>query len=231
MPDFSIKAKGSQVITNTKSDLQERANIAMNNLLGNSIRIGENDVFEILDKIENCETETVYGYSQQKGIGQKPVPIYTGEELHTYSLNIKLHFDYCNPDDIIKRLKEKAEQQEVFSYFQDEKYIGEYVITKIGENVLSKYQGVILYAEIVVDLLEVPQEQEESYEQQTKTEVEPPADAQTVTQSKFQNAVTVAKNTAGSVFERLTDKVIDEALRNAESYVNSSIGGTIGGIL
>lgn len=233
MPDSTIKGKSpTTIFSNTQSQLNQRASAALNNLLGSSIRIGENNVYEIFDKIENCETETNYGYSQQKGIGQKPVPVFTGEELKAYSLNIKLHFDYCNPDNIIARLEEKAKQQEVFSYFQGDKYIGEYVITKIAKNILSKFENVTLYAEIVVDLLEVPQDENEEFEQQTKSEVEPPADAQTVTQSKFQNAVTVAKNTAGSVFERLTDKVIDEALRNAESYVNSSIGGAIGdGIL
>lgn len=231
MPDFTIKAKTTDFLSNTRSQLNQRASVALNNLLGGSVRIGENNIYEILDKIENCETETVYGYSQQKGIGQKPVPIYTGEELQTYSLNIKLHFDYCNPADIIARLKEKAKQQEVFSYFQDEKYIGEYVITKIGENILSKYQGVILYAEIVVDLLEVPQDEQETFEQQTKTEVEPPADVKIVSNNKFTNPVDFVKNNSDDIFATLTDKAIDNALRNAESYINSSIGGAIGGIL
>lgn len=230
MPDFSIKPKANSVISEVKSQSNTRASAALSNLLGENRRIGEVDVFEILNVVENCETETTYGYSQQKGIGRKPVLVATGEELKSFSLNIKLHFDYCNPDDILTRLKEKAKAEESFSYFQGDKYIGEFVINKIHENVLSKYEDVILYAEITVDILEYCDPDEDEYEQQDKTKKETPADVQTVTKDKYKKPVDYVKNNKEDIFSTLSDKVINKALRNAESYINSSIGGISGGI-
>ena len=230
-PDFSIKPKVSSVGSDIKSDLNERATAALSNLMGETVRIGEADVFEILNKVENYETETEYTYSQQKSIGQRPVPVFGGLELKTYSLNIKLHYEYCNPDDILKRLKEKAEAHEVFSYFQGENYIGEYVINRISENLLSQYKGITLYAEITVDILEYPDNQDEEFTQQDKKQKAVPENTKTVSKDKFKNPVEYVKNNTGEIFSTLTDQAIDKALRNAESYVNSSIGGITGGIL
>lgn len=229
--DLSIKQKATEALARVKSQAQARANAALNNLLGGYIRIGENDVFEILDKVEEIETETNYGYSQQKGIGQKPIPVATGEELKKYSLNIKLHFEYCNPDSIIKRLKEKAEDNEIFSYFQENRYIGEFVIERIHERILNRYQGVILVAEITVDLLEYPIEFEENFEQQTKFTPSISNRVQTVSEKGLKTAIDVVKANSNSIFDTLTEKMINKALRNAESYVNATIGGTTGGIL
>ena len=51
-PDFSIKPKVSSVGSDIKSDLNERATAALSNLMGETVRIGEADVFEILNKVE-----------------------------------------------------------------------------------------------------------------------------------------------------------------------------------
>ena len=61
MPDFSINAKAQNLIKNTKSQTQLRASATLSYLIDGNIRIGENDVLEILDKVQDVETTTEYG--------------------------------------------------------------------------------------------------------------------------------------------------------------------------
>lgn len=231
MPDFSIKPAASSAINQYKKSTTNKVKKAYADFMGEISFIGETDVFEILNCAEELETSTEYGYTQQKGIGQKPVLVYTGEGLKQYSLPIKLHHSYCRPDYILEELKLKATEHEAFSYFQGEKYIGEYVITNIAEKLINTHQGVTLYAEITVDILENPNVKDEEFQQQTKTNKQIPHDAKTVSEKVSKTPVKITKDTGIDVFKKLTEKAVDTALRNANSYLSGTIGGVTGGIL
>lgn len=231
MPDFSIKPTASTAVNSYKNSKINQAKKAYADFMGEISFIGETNVFDILNCAEELETSTEYGYSQQKGIGQKPVLVYTGEGLKQYSLPIKLHHSYCRPDYIIEELKLKAGAHEAFSYFQGEKYIGEYVIANIAEKLINTYQGVTLYAEITVDILESPDIEDEEFQQQTKTNNEIPADAQTVSGKVPKTPVESVKNIGSDVFNKLTDDALNSALRKANSYIDGTIGGISGGVL
>lgn len=231
MPDFSIKPEASSAINTYKNSTTSKVKKAYADFMGVNSFIGETNVFEILNCAEELETNTEYGYAQQKGIGQKPILVYTGEGLKQYSLPIKLHHSYCRPDYILEELKLKAKEHDAFSYFQGEKYIGEYVIINIAEKLINTYQGVTLYAEITVDILECPDMEDEEFQQQTKAEVEIPNDAQTVNGNLPKTPVEAAKDTGKDVFNKLTEKAVDTALRSANSYLSGTIGGVTGGIL
>ena len=231
-PDFSVKPKVTSKIQSIRDVNMTRINAALANVLGKPF-IGEDNVFDIFNEVEKRRDASEYGYSEQKSIGQKPVLTYTGEGLKKYSLTVMLHHSYCRPDYIIQELKAKAATGESFSYYQGQKYIGEYVITNIDIDTIDEYKNVTLCAELNVEFLECIEElEDEEYEQQTKTQVEIPEDKiKSVSNSAPMTPVEAIKANPASVFETLTESVIDKALRNAESYVNSSIGGIAGGLL
>lgn len=219
----------TNVVSRTTSQTTSRYNALLNDFFGGSSqKIGVNDVFEIFQKIERFETELSLNYSEQKAIGQKATIVWSGPELKKYSLPVKLHALYCNPDDIIAKLEEKAKLKEVFSLYLFERYIGEFVVTKVSSNIVDCINGVTIFAEITVDLIEYYSgEVNSKYSQQTKKQVTNTTAATTLTTKKVTDVVS---DEAVSIFERLTDSVIKEATRTAESYVNSTIGGLYGGI-
>lgn len=214
----------NSLVNSVKNQTTDRYNAALNNFFGSSVKIGEKDVFEIFSKIENFEAETEQGYTQQKAIGQKATLVKQGEVLKSFSLPIKLHASYCNPDDIIERLEEKVVTGEVFPYFQGEKYIGEYVVNKVHFNLKDQINGITIYAEITVDLLEYFDDTDEEFQPQTKTTPKL-ENIQTVKETSYQSPVDFVKSQGTNIFAKLTDKVIDDAMQTAESFINSSIGG------
>lgn len=229
MPDFSIKPATDNVLNTTQSYINDyvvskkkKLKSAYNDFMGITDFIGEENVFDIFNCVEEIETATEYGYSQQKSIGQKPVLTYTGEGLKQYTLNVLLNYKYCRPDYIIEKLKENAALELPFSYYQGDKYIGEYVITRINEKLKDTYKGVTLNAEISVDILECPVLQDEEYEQQTKTTPDISADIKSVSETGIKTPVSVIKDTAEDVFARITDIAADKALRTAGSYLNGT---------
>lgn len=229
MPDFSIKPAVTTAFNNYKTDKLNRIKKKYADFMGEITFIGEENVYDILSCSEELETTTEYGYSQQKGIGQKPVLVYNGEGLKQYSLPIKLHHSFCRPDFILEQLKLKASEREPFSYYQGEKYIGEYVIEKITEKIVNAYLGVTLYAEITVDIIEAADLDDDEFEQQTKTNVEITPDVKSVTDNIPKTPVELAKDIGKDVFSKLTKSYADKALRTAKSYLNGTIGEIVNG--
>lgn len=232
MPDFSVKPKIQSTIKSIADTNLNRINARYNELFGRPF-VGETNVFDILNEVESRRKSQSFGYSEQKGIGQRPRLNYTGEGLKQYSLSITLHHSYCRPDYIIQQLEEKAASGESFSYYQGSKYIGEYVISNVEVNTIDEYQNVTLCAEVSIELLEsVDDVENEEFEQQTKKTVE-------ITEDKIKSVSVVPPPTpvdmvlsrTENIFDTITEDVIDKTLRNAESYINSTIGGVTGDIL
>lgn len=180
-------------------------------------KIGSVNVLDILSKVENLQTETEYGYSEQKAIGEKPTLVAKGESLRRFSLPIKLHVNFCNPDKIIAGLREKGSNNEIFSYFQGSTYIGEFVISKVAENIIEKYNGITHYAEITVDLIEAA-DKKETFSPQTKTLKNPTSNLKSVNATSFVAPVSVPVSSNLSFFDTLTDSALDKALRQANDY-------------
>ena len=187
-------------------------------------KVGVDDVLEIFSKTEVQATDTEYGYSEQKAIGQKATILATGEALKRYSLPIKLHHFFCDPAQIINDLKEKASNSEVINYFQADSFIGKYVISKISENMIERYQDKILCAEITVELLESPSSKDKEFKSQTKTSKQPSGNIKKV-ETKPQAAVRKVTEQTKSTFDLLTDEALNIALRQGDSYLNSVSNG------
>lgn len=183
-------------------------------------KIGVDEVLDILAKTEIHETETEYGYTEQKGIGSKPTIVATGEALKRYSLPMKLHVSFCNPSQIIKDLESKAKNREVFDYFQGENYIGRYVIYKIHKSTIEQYLEQIICAEISVELLESSSDDDKTYKPQTKKRKQPSGDLKKV-EIKPQTPVQKVTVKTKSISESLTKEVLNAALRRGDSYINS----------
>lgn len=198
----------------------------MLNVIGNTAsfflnQIGKNNPVEIFQKAENINTESIYNYTEQKGIIGKPSIVFSGVELIRYSLPIKLHFSYCNPSKIIQDLKQIAQNREVISYFQDEEYKGDFVITKIVENPITHYKDKLLCAEITVDLLEVPQDPDMDYTQKTNPNK---SVFENFIEDKASNVRNAAKTIINNpVAQKITDAALDMALGQAESYISGVV--------
>ena len=111
---------------------------------------------QVLNRTEKIEHSKSYNYIEQEAINGKSSIISGNETLKKYPLDIKLHHSFCNPQKVLDEIEEKAENREIINWFQHGKYIGDYVIDNYNVNSVQKINGVIIYAEISIELLENP---------------------------------------------------------------------------
>ncbi|MGN0192986.1 MAG: phage tail protein [Candidatus Gastranaerophilaceae bacterium] len=114
------------------------------------------DLEKIFDRTEAIETTREYKVNEHETIGRKPHISAGGEVLARYSLPIKLHAAFCNPEEVIEEIEKKAETRANFNYFQHGTYIGDFVIEKIQKKIVKKINKKVFYAEITVDMVEDP---------------------------------------------------------------------------
>lgn len=219
------------IANSTVSQAKQRYNAAVSNFFGKNEfggiqKIGKENVYDIFSKVTEFEKVIEHKYSEQAGIGGKASLTYSGEELKKYSLPIKLHASFCDPDDIIKRLEEKAELKEVFPFYLNGRYEGQYVVNKVQSRIIDTIYGATVYAQITVDLIEDAQPDEE-YEQQTITTVTFDGSDIKDSANSVKTPVEIIKNEGKNIFDKLTDKVIKEATRTADGYINSNLWGAL----
>lgn len=204
------------------------------------------DELKLLEKQAEKETHSIeISYTQQKGIGAKPSIIQAGETLQTHSLPLKLHSNFCDPDEIINKLEQRAKNKEPFQYFQGEAYEGLYVITKVLRDTISRRNdGSVICADLTVELLEVPIDEEEEFQQQKKEEKKPQSKLQKVREKlkvpeKLKKSLNLIPDSIkakglgylddmsnGLASEALSsDSLLDVALRNTQSYLNVKTNG------
>jgi hypothetical protein len=111
---------------------------------------------QILNRTESISYSKKFKYSEQYGINGKPAIVSTNENLKIYPLKIKLHNSFCNPQTIIDEIEQKAQNREIINYFQNGKYIGNYVISDFNVKIIQKISDIIVLAEININLLEKP---------------------------------------------------------------------------
>ncbi len=164
---------------------------------------------QIFNRTETLEYSKEYKYIEQTSVNGKPSIIAGDENLKSFSLRIKLHYSFCNPQNIIDELEEKAENRDVINYFQHGVYIGDYVINGLRVTAEQKIDDALIYAEIEVNLLENPDSVTE-FEQQTKTN--PDIDLQQVsdTSNKMQKFLAKAKDImVSNVFDSVVSTLQD----------------------
>lgn len=127
------------------------------------------DLQTIFDRCEAFSTQKNYKYSEQEAINGKPSIMKLGENLKRFPLSITLHSSFCDIDEVIKAIEQKAENGEVISYFRQNVYIGEYVIEAYSINMQKVYNGIPVLAELTLDLLET--QEEKTFTEQLKTKV------------------------------------------------------------
>lgn len=114
------------------------------------------DFQQILNRSESREFTKEYKYNEHEGIGGKPIISAGNENLKRFPLKIKLHASFCNPQKIIDEIEYKSKNRTNINYFQNGKYIGDYVIERYHANIVQTVQDVVFYAEVEIDLLENP---------------------------------------------------------------------------
>lgn len=129
------------------------------------------DFQQILNRSENREFTKEYKYIEHEGIGSKPTISAGNENLKRFPLKIKLHASFCNPQKIIDEIEDKSKNRTNINYFQNGKYIGDYVIERYHANIVQTVQDAVLYAEVEIDLLENPSSITEFKEQNKIEEI------------------------------------------------------------
>ena len=106
------------------------------------------------------------------------------EDIVLYiAFKIKLHASFCTPQKIINEIEENAKNKTNINYFQNGKYVGDYVIERYHINIMQTVKNAIFYAEIEVNLLENPDSITEFKEQNKIKEI--PENAETVGENSY----------------------------------------------
>lgn len=159
---------------------------------------------DVLQLAENIETTKEYKYVEQKSINGKPDIFYTGENLKRYPLKVALHNSFCNIENILADIERYAKEQKTLSYYQNNSYIGEYVIEKYNIDIEKKYLNTIIYAKLSITLLEGG-----TFEQKSKIKVNYD-NLEKLTQTQYKQFINNLENIR--INNYLTENYID--LRN-----------------
>jgi len=152
------------------------------------------DFQQILNRSESKEFTKEYKYNEHEGIGGKPTISAGNENLKRFPLKIKLHASFCNPQKIIDEIEDKSKNRTNINYFQNGKYIGDYVIERYHANIVQTVQDTIFYAEVEIDLLENPSSITEFKEQNKIEEISEVAETVEENSNIMQNFLSGIKN-------------------------------------
>ena len=156
---------------------------------------------QILNMAERLDGSVDYSYNQHTGIGGKAQISPGNKTLEKIPLRIKLHMQFCNPEKAIKLVRDYAENNKEIEWYQSGKFMGTYVISSINRQIEQMHRDVIVFAQLDVELLESPHDEEEF----DPTETEQLKNIQTAKPSLVeqikQNALQAVKN---SVMTTLT---------------------------
>lgn len=111
---------------------------------------------QILSKAESIELTTEYKVNEHETIGGKPHISASGEILKRYSLPLKLHASFCNPQEILDEIEYLSSKRTTINYFQFDKYIGDFVIERVQQKIKQVILNEVFYAEVTIDLVENP---------------------------------------------------------------------------
>ncbi|MGN0014953.1 MAG: hypothetical protein ACI37T_05990 [Candidatus Gastranaerophilaceae bacterium] len=118
------------------------------------------ELIKILNKVQILTTSKEYIYNKMECINSKPVLQAGNENLTEYRVLLQLHCRTSNPNKIIEKIEDYASKRKPFDWIYNGKYMGEYVIDNVEKNIEKQIKDLIIYAELTVNLLENPQEQE-----------------------------------------------------------------------
>ena len=128
------------------------------------------NLINILNRAVLEPSNKKYNYNQMFSINSKSALQAGGEELFEYSLNLILHYSLCNPQKSIDIINEFAQNREPFEWIYNGKYMGDFVVNEVEQNLIQTVNGDIWHAELRINLLESPLDNE--YKEQKQTEVD-----------------------------------------------------------
>lgn len=195
------------------------------------MEIAKWNITKILQRAQIVSTNYIYKYNQMPCINSKPVLQVGNEELLSYKINIPLHFSFCNPKSILKTLKEQAETKEPFDWIYQKEYKGSFIIENIEENIEKQVNDVILYANISLNLLEYPTDEEYKEQKENKVDLEK-YEQYSEDSSKLKNFAKTIKN---SITNNLKDAILNPTLstdlsQRAKEIYSSVANGVISDI-
>ena len=109
---------------------------------------------QVFNRTEELNYTNQYNYIEQRGLTGKASLVSSNESLRKIPLKIKLHHSWCNPQDVIAEVEEKAPAREIINYFQHGKYVGNFVIKSYSVKIEQKIVAAISCAILSVELLE-----------------------------------------------------------------------------
>lgn len=125
---------------------------------------------KLLNRVSKFSTTKTHTYNKMACINSKPVLQKGNENLLEYKLSLPLHINFCNPKKMIELIEKKANEDEPIEWIYNGEYMGTFVIDEVSKSIENQIKGVIIYAVVNLNLLEVPQSKE--YEAQKKEDVD-----------------------------------------------------------
>ncbi|MBR1754497.1 hypothetical protein IJ732_06635 [bacterium] len=109
---------------------------------------------QIFARAEEIQYEKNIHYTETTAISGKTYLGSSLEGLKKISLKIYLHCSFCNPQEVIDEIENYSKNKKVFDYFQNEKYMGEFLITKYDVSLTQVFNETLICAIINVQLTE-----------------------------------------------------------------------------
>lgn len=165
-------------------------------------------ITKIINRAQLTPVKKVYAYNKMACINSKPALQAGNENLEEYSARLQLHYSFCNPKKIIETIEKQAQSREAFDLVHNKEYRGLFVIDSVEKIKTTQIKDVVLYAEIVFNLLEFPFDEE--YKEQLN---EVPELGNLAQYGENSNRVLdFAKKVKNSVVENLQDTVMNAPL-------------------
>lgn len=194
---------------------------------------------KIINRAELTPVKRVFTYNKMACINSKPALQAGSENLEEYSARLQLHCSFCNPKKIVETIEKQAQSREAFDLVHNKEYKGVFVIDSVDMPKTVRVKDVILYCEIVFNLLEFPVSKE------YKEQLENTPDLGNVAQygEKSSRVLEFAKKVKNSITDNLQDTIMNaplspklgdrarEIFESVKSGVMADIGrGDISGI-
>ena len=181
------------------------------------------ELLKILSRVQNYTVKKEYTYNEMDGINSKPAIQRGGENLLEYTLKVPLHINFCNPEEWISIVKNQAKTGEPFDWVYNGKYMGQFVISTVEENICNRIKEIIIYAELTVTLLENPVDAEFKEQDESSVSGVQETEQYSDNSNKFKKFLKNSKETIkNNIKEAVATSLVSDNLSDAAKELTAS---------
>lgn len=181
----------------------------------------------ILNRVQILSTDSIYSYNKLERINSKPLLQAGSENLREYNVSLQLHSSFCNPKEIIQLIEDQAASRTPFNWNYNSEYMGTFVIDSIKKVIQNQVKGFIIYAEVIFNLLESPDDEEFKEQLNNKPEIDE-AELYGAESNKFKDFTSkvkssITQNMNNAVATSLVSDNLSDAAKELLSEITSAV--------